>query len=170
MSVIKEAFQAGVEVGRNMMKMEVEALAKFDAAGFTQFSPADYADKPVAGKRPGRIAKAAAKTGTAPAKAPKAPVVARGVKASGGPKAKGVKQAILALIAADGANGGITTRDILAKLPGLKANSVNSTLMGLKKSGLAMQDGKLWLPAGANSDSGMRDSESHSEAAGAEVW
>jgi hypothetical protein len=71
------------------------------------------------------------------------PTAARSAKKAAGPRVKGVKEGIMALIA----SGGMSVADIIAKT-GFKGTSVRATLMGLKKSGLAMNDDKLWIGAG----------------------
>jgi len=93
-----------------------------------------------------QIVRAAAAKAVDTPKAPKAPVVARGVKAAPKTRTKGVKSAIAGLITA----GPITVDGIIERT-GFKKNSVISTLMDLKKKGVAMQDGKAWISMGHDS-------------------
>jgi predicted Rossmann fold nucleotide-binding protein DprA/Smf involved in DNA uptake len=94
---------------------------------------------------------AAAKT----AAATKTPKVAHGVNIARGPRTKGVKSAISSLI-----TSGPVTIDGIIERTGFKKNSVLSTLMDLKKRGLAMQDGKAWISMG---DSGNSEATTYTE-------
>ncbi len=71
--------------------------------------------------------------------APKAPVVARGVKKAPMARTKGVKEAIVKLL-----QSGYMTIDRIVAETGFKENSVRGTLMTMKKNGQAFQDGKNW--------------------------
>jgi hypothetical protein len=147
-TTLKEAFQAGIETGRNIMKLEMDALAKFDAAGFAPFNPDDYSTHGNGSrKRPGRKAKAA--KDLTPTPIIKAPKVARVARKSSGPRTKGVKEAIVNLIKER--KNGMFTAEIIAKT-GFKATSVRATLMSLKKDGIAVQDGSFWIPVAPSHD------------------
>lgn len=155
--------QAAYEAGRALAKYEMLIGSVSNAIVAPEFAytagSASLVSKPIV-QRPGRVAKASTKAVEAP-KEPKAPVIARGVRMSSGPREKGVKKAIVNLIAEQGINGGVSTTDIIAKL-GFKSTSVNSTLMGLKKTGVVVQDGKLWIPA-PHGETGNSDSTDHAE-------
>lgn len=103
-------------------------------------------------RKPRGTAKANATTGAAP-KQPKAPVVARGVRKATGPRTKGVKEAIMRHLS--GYADGRAVAEIVEAL-GFKESSVRATLMGLKKTGRATQNGKLWA---ASATSLMGNSE-----------
>ncbi len=126
--------QAACDVGRALAKYEMLTGATAGETALTvKLGPVTT----------GPVTKANTKYTVAPAKAAKP--VARGVKVARGPKTKGVKEAILAMIDAEMGNGGITTNGLVAKL-GFKASSVNATLAGLKKANMIVRDGKCWLP------------------------
>lgn len=156
--MLDKAFEAGRDAERAMAEIVKSVVMHTAAPIATMTAFATLADNG-ARKRPGRVAKTSTKAVDAP-QAPKAPVVARGVKAAPKTREKGVKKAIVELIAAEGVGGGITTAGIIAKL-GFKASSVNATLMGLKKANIAMQAGKFWIPAPHSETGNSDDAETY---------
>jgi hypothetical protein len=131
---ISHAYQAGIEIGRAAAKQEMEQISRLIAV----YAEHLELNAPVNGpaKRLDRAAKAAP--------APKAHIVARGVKKAPVTRTKGVKDAIVTLLQ----SGHLTTSRILTET-GFKANSVNGTLMTMKKNGLVQQDeNKAWVLIG----------------------
>jgi predicted Rossmann fold nucleotide-binding protein DprA/Smf involved in DNA uptake len=146
--------QAACEVGRALAKYEMLVAN----SGYAVTQKVEFVTDQKTGKLAKQLGAKTRKVADAP-KAPKAPVVARGVKKERGPRTKGVKEAISKLIA----SGPMTVESIINET-GFKATSVRATLMGLKTTGVATQDAnKLWS---ATFTSGSRNSET--EHAGAE--
>lgn len=135
--IINQAFEAGRSVG----KLEMAERTRLEAA-FNLGSPpwtAEHKSVNNIAAPHKRIASMPPKTLHSP-KEPKAPIVARGVKKATTARAKGVKAAVVTLIT----SGPATIAQIVERT-GHKENSIISTLAGLKKAGLAMQDGKAWI-------------------------
>jgi hypothetical protein len=161
--ILDKAFEAGRAAERKMAELYTAQSA------YNMLSSAAVATTPTTvpsgngpSKRPGRVAKhVETVTFDPPLKPAKTIVVAHGVKKAGAPRTKGVKIAIMSLI---GESNGVTTAHIVATL-GFKAASVNSTLAGLKKAGLASQEGKFWfLTASPNQGGGNSETEAHVDA------
>jgi hypothetical protein len=143
--MLDRAFEAGRTAERIMTEIRQSATSSAEAFR------SDFA--PIAGDGHVRhlVAKASTMAAAAP-KAPKATTIARGVKAAPKTRTKGVKSAIAGLI-----TSGPMTVDGIIEQTGFKKNSVISTLMDLKKKGIAMQDGKAWI--GMDQDGGSGNSE-----------
>jgi hypothetical protein len=157
--IIEQAFEAG----RAAAKYEMTELARIHAMHMTSeaFPAGRLMDVTASGT--GTHHRGATKAHAAPTaatKEPKAPVAARGGKKASGPRTKGVKEAIVNLITYNYEEGlgGVTVPEIIEKT-GFKENSVRATLMGLKKTGVAIQDGKLWGLSAGHSSSGNGNSE-----------
>ena len=132
MSIIERANELGRAAERQKMAdlasiMSNQSLANL--AGKGHFVPANTS-KDRGGKGGGTLSH--------PTKA--AAPVASGVKKALGPRTKGVKEAILSLIA----SGSMSPAAIIAET-GFKSTSVRATLMSLKKSGLAMSGDGRWI-------------------------
>jgi hypothetical protein len=99
-----------------------------------------------------------AKASSAP-KTPKARIeaaISRGAKKAATTRTKGVKEAVVNLIASEA----LAVPDIVSRL-GFKEGSVRAVLMGLKKDGRAIQDGKLWAMAPGSHESGNSGTDEH---------
>jgi hypothetical protein len=144
-AIIDQAFDAGRVAERELAKIiRTTVLLGMDLSP-TSVSP----DKP-AGNGTRKRRTAAPKTAVV-TEEPKAPVIARGVRKAAGPRTKGVKEAIMNLIASEP----MTTADIITRT-GFKPASVRATLMSLKDKDMAYQEDKVWNPR-YTSESGNSD-------------
>jgi hypothetical protein len=138
---LNQAFDAGFKAGQEMGR-----LARIAEEGPLSVAGLDIRGREINGPTKivvRRVAKAPTKAAAAPidrVTKPKATTVARSAKKAAGPRTKGVKERIVALIAAEP----ISVSGIISKT-GFLETSVRATLMGLKKDGLAMNEDKLWF-------------------------
>jgi predicted Rossmann fold nucleotide-binding protein DprA/Smf involved in DNA uptake len=147
-AVEQAAYEAGRAQAKYEMLIEATAITHSTAiAGNLIFESA----------RVKRLPTAYAKGAPAP-KVPNAPTIARGAKKAAKPRTKGVKEGIIALISSEP----ISVADIIAKT-GFKEVSIRSTLMSLKKAGMAMNDDKLWVAACHDSGAGNSESDHASQ-------
>ncbi len=149
----RQIFERGIEVGRASAKSEMEAFAMFAHVD-------DIIPKPRLAEYAGMKINVSPETMAAKASrviAPKKPkVVARGVKSEPKARTKGVKEAILGLIASEPA----ATTERIILLTGFKDNSVRGTLMAMQKKGLVRRDeNKVWTKVSGLSTNGGADSD-----------
>jgi hypothetical protein len=143
--MLDEAFAAGRAAERKMGELTAAARMRVNqvVATASTIAPTGNGSR----KRIGHAAKAAG--------APKAPTVARGVKKVAKPRTKGVKDAVINLIASET----LAVPDIVSRL-GFKEGSVRAVLMDLKKSGRTVQDeNKRWAMAPGAHESGNSGTE-----------
>jgi hypothetical protein len=127
MQEILLAYHRGIEVGRAAARHEMDEFSKLTSTFAAQGSLASAIGN-MAPKRNVLAAKSTAKP------------VDSGTKKALGPRTKGVKEAILALLTSNPMSAG----EIIANT-GFKGTSVRATLMGIKKAGLAMNIDGQWV-------------------------
>jgi hypothetical protein len=162
------AEQAAYEFGRAAAKYEmaidVEAVHGMTAAAMAGNVIAESASNG-SRNRPGPVGR---KAKAGPVGAPKAPAIARGVKTTPAPRAKGVKDAIVSLMS--GNPDGLTQAK-LGELTGFKAASVAGTLQKLQKDGLVSREGRVWtyIRGGSIGSEYEQHDAGNSETAGATI-
>ena len=150
--VISQAYQAGLEAGRAAAKQEIAEIYRLSAT----YAASVLDEKSV---KPQALRAAAPTKAAGGPKAAKATKAARAPRTATGPRTKGVKEAIVKHLG--GHVDGQDTINAIVSTYGFKANSVRGTLMTMKKSGEASQNGKFWsLAHGHSAANGPMDTAS----------
>lgn len=149
LTAIKAAYAAGLADGAR----QADVISKLAAEHDTTFPASNGSLKVWLGKtNTGKIQRST-KAADAP-KDIKPAKIERGVRAQSGTKDKGVKEGIQQLLS--NSTEGLGSAAIAETL-NFKANSVNGTLMALKKKGLVKNENKLWSLAATPVSNGVSE-------------